>query len=238
MTSLVLLSGWGIDARIWRPLASHWPADWQVLTPNWPGYRGSSPLDSPLDMTELARRMAGQLPGDSLWVGWSLGALLAARLLTHLPRPSALIILGMGKRFTTPNTDGRGVNDAEFAMFRRAFARDPAATWAHFLRWQLGGEPEPRRSHRQLRDLLGDAPPADVTTLRHGLEQLHELDIGDTLEHPPCPIHSLRGNDDPLIPPGSDHAPLPGCGHCPQLSQPDALAKRVISIAERQVTHS
>lgn len=231
MTTLVLLSGWGIDARIWQPLAPHWPADISVSAPDWPGYGGCAPLDAPGSLSDLAAAMADTLREDAIWVGWSLGALLAASLLEHLPPPRALLMLGMGERFIS--TVPGGVTPHELAAFRRAFAREPARAWRHFLRWQLSGELDPRDAYRRLDDLLDgaaskpDALPANEATLAAGLEQLATLDAGRRLAHPPCPILRLRGGDDPLIAPadGGEHAILAGAGHCPQLSMPAALAR-------------
>jgi len=232
MTALVLLSGWGIDARIWQPLAPHWPADLAVSTPDWPGYGDPTapPLAAPDNLSELAARMAPALPTDAVWVGWSLGALLATRLLDHLPAPRALVRLGMGARFCHP----QGVSAAELTASRRAFARRPAATWQHFLRWQLQGEPAPRHAQRQLRGLIGTTPSADFTTLEAGLAQLASLDVGDRLDAPPCPVHHLAGDSDPLLAPewrASADRRLPDAGHCPMLSCPEALAACLTAIA-------
>jgi len=228
MTRLVLLSGWGVDAGIWRPLADHWPGGVTVTAPDWPGYGGRAPLAAPGSLDGLAEAMAVDLPADAVWVGWSLGGLLAGALLSRLPAPRALILLGMGARFCDPE----GVTRAELTAFRRAFARDPAATRRHFLRWQLGGEPNPRGAHRRLLELIdGDVDPA---TLAAGLDQLAALDVSRVLADAPCPVKRLAGRHDPLLPPaaiaGADHV-LDHAGHCPMLSRPAALAEALVALA-------
>ncbi len=228
MSRLVLLSGWGCDARIWEPLAPHWSAGVEVSTPDWPGYGDAAPLATPDALDKLAATMAPALPGEALWVGWSLGGLLAAALLEHLPPPRGLVLLGCAPRFTLGP-----VSPKELAGFRRAFARDPHATWRHFLRHQLGGEPAPRQAHVRLRDLLGETPPASLATLEAGLAQLAQLDIGAILAAPPCPIRRLRGARDPLLPsPQPDETLLEEAGHCPQLSRPAALARHLEALLE------
>ncbi|GHE19904.1 alpha/beta fold hydrolase [Halomonas urumqiensis] len=234
MSHLVLLSGWGIDARIWQPLGEHWPADIRVSTPDWPGYGGRKPLSDPTDMHALAEAMANDLPSDAVWVGWSLGGLLAAALLDHLPAPSALVQLGIGPRFCTPD----GVDQEALDAFRRAFARDSQATLAHFRRWQLKGEPSPRHAYRQLATLVDPASPlADPATLAAGLEQLASLDVSHQLAQAPCPIVRLAGEHDPLLAPShrdSADCRINGAGHCPMLSRPERLATLLADIA-RQV---
>jgi pimeloyl-[acyl-carrier protein] methyl ester esterase len=230
MSRLVLLSGWGIDARIWHGLDSHWPDDITVTTPDWPGYGRHGALTDPTDVASLAQAMHEVLPSDAVWVGWSLGGLLAAAMLRFLPSPRALVMLGMTPRFTATGT--RGVTGRELALFQAAFARDPQRTWAHFVRWQVNGEPSPNAAQQRLEKMIGKAMPADIPTLKAGLEQLASWDLHHTLSHAPCPVVYLRGEDDPLLPPPEGYSPqvLAGSGHCPQVSIPEQLTQRLTAI--------
>ncbi|WP_111414237.1 alpha/beta fold hydrolase [Billgrantia lactosivorans] len=229
-TTLVLLSGWGIDARIWQPLAPHWPDDVVIRSPDWPGYGERRGETLPRRLAALADRMRDGLTEDAVWVGWSLGGLLAGALLAHLPAPRRLVLVAAGPRFCSVD----GVGPAELASFRRAFDRDPHATWHHFLRWQLQGEPAPRVAHRRLLDLLGSRPGASRQTLATGLEHLARLDLGEMLATPPCPIHRLAGENDRLLGASARQAAdrtLPGSGHCPMLSRPEALVQHLVELA-------
>jgi len=232
---LILLSGWGIDRRIWQTLAAHWPPTIEPTPVEWPGYGESPALSTPMSIAALAERMAPELPSDAVWVGWSLGGLLATALLDHLPPPQALLLLGAGSRFCSDGKDG-GVTYEELASFQRAFHRNPVATWRHFLRWQAQGEPNAREAHRQLRARLGETPHADTDTLAQGLIWLETLDNRALLAHPPCPIRRLAGAHDPLLPGRSRQQALrlEAAGHCPMLSQPAPLAARLAEQATLQ----
>ena len=230
MTQLVLLSGWGCDARIWAPLTPHWPSEVDVTAPNWPGLGGRPALEAPGSLAAMADAMSVDLPSDAVWVGWSLGGLLAGALLAYLPPPRGLILLGMGERFCDPE----GVSTAELAAFRRAFARDPVATLAHFHRWQLGGEPGPREAYRRLRALLDGGPAPDPATLDAGLAWLGSLDISTDRANADCPMVRLAGSRDPLLAPtaiATADRVLENAGHCPMLSRPAALAETLMALA-------
>lgn len=219
---LILLSGWGVDRRIWQPLGDFWPEHIEAQSVDWPGYGNTPALPENATLEQLAQAMADQLPEDAVWVGWSLGGLLASALLDHFPAPRGLLLIGAGERFCSDD----GVSKHELASFRRAFTREPDITWQHFLRWQAQGEPNPRHAHRQLRTLLGNHASADHTTLSQGLDWLANVDNTQRLQQAPCPVIRLVGEHDPLIG-ASQHAqavPLAHSGHCTMLSQPARLA--------------
>jgi len=237
---LMLLSGWGIDRRIWQSLAAYWPRETEAQPIDWPGYSegdGDTPaLPANATMAQLAESMATSLPHDTVWIGWSLGGLLTTALLDYLPAPQGLILLGAGATFCADD----GVTTAELKAFQRAFQRDPTATWQHFLRWQTQGEPSPRQAYRQLQDLLGDTPPADITTLASGLHWLASIDNRPRLAAPPCPVVRLTGDHDPFISPAQRRIsePLSGVGHCPMLSQPQVLAAAIVRHATQMTNVS
>lgn len=239
---LILLSGWGIGQRIWQPLEAHWPACLAAQAVDWPGYGDTPPLEANAALQELADTMAEPLASDAVWVGWSLGGLLATALLAYLPPPRGLILLGAGETFCVKDEASAqgGVTSDELSAFQRAFQRDPTATWQHFLRWQTQGEPSPRQAYRQLQDLLGDTPPADITSLAAGLHWLASIDNRSRLAAPPCPVVHLTGEHDPFISPAQRRIsdPLSGVGHCPMLSQPRVLAAAIVRHAAQMTNVS
>lgn len=231
---LILLSGWGVDQRIWQPLQAHWPASFTPQAIDWPGYGDVSPLAADASLAQLAEVMAKPLTSDAVWVGWSLGGLLAAALLKYLPIPRGLILLGAGDTFCAPG----GITSAELSLFQSAFKRSPAATWHSFLRRQAQGEPSPRQAYRQLRDILGDTLPADSTTLVTGLHWLATIDNRSRLMAASCPVVRLTGDHDPFVSSDQRRASegIRNVGHCPMLSQPQTLAA-VISRHADQMTN-
>ncbi|GAB2729864.1 alpha/beta fold hydrolase [Halomonas garicola] len=242
--TLTLLHGWGVDARVWQPLQPHWPEGVGVAAPNWPGYESHPALADPAelsttadlsasaDIAATASAMAASLPQNSVWVGWSLGGLLAVAMTDHLPPPQGIILLGAGAQFCSPN----GVTPQALAEFTSAFQRSPSAAWRHFLRWQSSGEPEPRTALKRLHALLGKTPPADTPTLAAGLGFLETLDNRERLQTLPCPVATLAGENDPFLnqPPAGETTAgeqMAQAGHCPMVSQPAALVDALCRIA-------
>lgn len=232
---VVLLSGWGIDQRIWQSLDGYWSSAIEAQSIDWPGYGDTPALPASASLAQLAESMADALTSDAIWVGWSLGGLLATALLDHLPAPQGLILLGAGATFCADD----GITIAELKAFQRAFQRDPTATWQHFLRWQAQGEPNPQQAYRQLCDLLGNTLPADSATLASGLDWLGSVNNHSRLVKPVCPVVRLVGEHDPLVSPAQRLLGkcLSGVGHCPMLSQPKALAAAISDQATLLASH-
>lgn len=88
---LILLSGWGVDRRIWQTLSEHWPSPVEPSAVEWPGYGDAPAPPTPTSIAALAKRMAPELPSDAVWVAgrWVAAGHSAARLLAAAQRPAA-----------------------------------------------------------------------------------------------------------------------------------------------------
>ncbi|MBR9797478.1 MAG: hypothetical protein GYB48_02855 [Gammaproteobacteria bacterium] len=258
LTRLVLFSGWGIDARIWQPLitclharlanvtetdeqADKQAADeaksrpLEIIAPDWPE---EGPQDDSRASSEPTALQASLGGADTLWLGWSLGA-LRAEALAKKQAPAALVSLAMGPSFI----DQAAVEQMIPALapevlddFRTAFARNPTASWQHFLRWQASGEASARDCLRQLRELIGRHPVSREAVLAAGLAELasRQMSLAPQSE---LPLEFWLGKQDPLLAPGLSAAlraqgqvvaEFEG-GHCLPLSATEALADALLA---------
>ena len=257
LTRLVLFSGWGIDARIWQPLiaclharlahvtetdeqADKQAADeaksrpLEIIAPDWPEEGLQSVSRAGSEPTASQASLGG---ADTLWLGWSLGA-LRAEALAKKQAPAALVSLAMGPSFVDQAATEQTIPALApevLDTFLAAFARNPTASWQHFLRWQASGEASARDCLRQLRELIGRHPVSREAVLETGLAELasRRMSLAPQSE---LPLEFWLGKQDPLLAPGLSAAlraqgqvvaEFEG-GHCLPLSATEALVDALL----------
>ncbi|HEY0179955.1 MAG TPA: alpha/beta fold hydrolase, partial [Dokdonella sp.] len=72
---LVLIHGWAMHGGVFAPLVERLAPRFRVHAVDLPGH-GRGRGEARLDLADAARRIAGATP-RALWVGWSLGGLVA-----------------------------------------------------------------------------------------------------------------------------------------------------------------
>lgn len=233
---LVMLHGWGMHGGIWRDIAERLAGDYRVRLVDLPGHgRSARAGDHDMRPSALATALSERLDRDAIWLGWSFGGLVA--LQAALDRPAqvaALCLLGATPRFVA----GPGWPHAQppeiFEDFAHELERDYHSALNRFLALEVHGSEHAREALRRLRrTALAHGPPA-VAALREGLRELGRADVTPRLAELDRPTLWLGGRRDRLVPPAAlaaaaarqpnaQSAVLPGAGHAPFISQPEAV---------------
>ena len=72
---LVLLHGWGSTAAVWQPVLEQLQDRFECYLPELPGHGGSTFTATQLE--SLAQQILESVHRPAIWLGWSLGALIA-----------------------------------------------------------------------------------------------------------------------------------------------------------------
>ncbi len=90
---LVLVHGWGMNGAVWSACVSELAEHFTVHTVDLPGYGYSHQIgyDS---LTQLVDALLVEAPERAIWLGWSLGGLIATHIAHEYPaRVSQLVTL-------------------------------------------------------------------------------------------------------------------------------------------------
>ncbi|MDO8959883.1 MAG: alpha/beta fold hydrolase [Rhodocyclaceae bacterium] len=218
MKNLVLLPGWGFDARVWQPLVSLLEKDFRIHS------------------------ASDDLPAGAIVCGWSLGALTALQWALNQPKKiDRLVLIGATPRFVQAPDWPHGQPPGLLEEFSAAVSADPRAALRRFAALLNQGDGAARRLTRELSALLDtQASPA---ALAAGLQALRDTDLRQDVGRIRQPVLLLHGAHDALMPLAAaewlvEHLPvarlevLPGVAHAPFLAQPERCADLLARFAD------
>ena len=235
LPGLVLLHGWGMNAAVWEGLPAAIPG--VATTPiELPGH-GSCPLtESAKDLDAWADACLAAAPERAVWLGWSLGGLVALAAALRAPeRVVGLVLMTATPRFIQAPDWPAAMAEKTLGQFHDGLLADPAGTLDRFLALQVRGSAAARETLRTLRRELAERPAPDPRALALGLDLLRDGDLRLGLAGLACPSLWLFGSHDTLVPaavapavatllPEARVEVIRGAAHAPFLSHPQETA--------------
>lgn len=226
---LFLIHGWMMNLRCWDGFVARFKSHCRLTAVDLPGHGGS--LRSSHSLGRPRRLVAGLLrlaPDNAVWVGWSLGGLLAQLAAEAAPeRVRALVSVGMGSRYTASGDWPHGVNRTLFETAARLFVVSPEWFLRRLIERQLFGSE--RRKHARALISSFAAMPWDKQELKAGLDLLRIADVRAAMRKFDKPTLFVAGEKDLVISvknleqssrlaPQGRCVSIAGAGHAPFLS--------------------
>ena len=251
-TGLVLLHGWGMNAAVWEGLPASLVGG--TIPIELPGH-GSCPLpETATDLAAWADTCLAAAPERAVWLGWSLGGLVALAAALRVPRRVAgLILMTATPRFIQAPDWPAAMAEKALGQFHDGLLVDPAGTLDRFLALQVRGSAAARETLRTLRRELAARQAPDPRALALGLDLLRDGDVRPRLAELACPSLWLFGSHDTLVPaavapavaallPAARVEVIRGAAHAPFLSHPEETTALIdgflAGLAKRQIASS
>lgn len=245
---IVLLHGWAMHSGVWGPFAERLAEGHRVTLIDLPGFGQSDWRGESYELPVLAEQVCECAPDSAVWLGWSLGALLALEVAKQQPqRVSALIGLAATPKFVRDDTWPAAMAPEMLSAFSDGLAVDAAVTLRRFLSLLVQGAENGREQLRFLRERVGKGPVAHDQALASGLDILMQADQRSVLKAWDKPTLWLLGENDALIPSqsadvfASAQADISSChvfptaGHAPFLSHEEECAALIGEFVKRWV---
>ncbi len=234
---VVLVHGWGLHGGIWAQTAERLSHSCRVTVVDLPGHGHSEPLPGgEPDVNAIAAAVAEAVPGGAIWVGWSLGGMVA--LAAAAGNMGGLVLVGTNPCFTATE-QWPGMDPKLLAGFADELAADYRLTLTRFLALQTRGAEGGREALRDLRARLFARGEPDPGALKAGLGILAGTDLRARLSKIAAPSLVVHGARDTLVPCtaaertaerlGGELAVIEGAGHAPFLSHTDVFVDRLES---------
>lgn len=231
---LLLIHGWGLHSEVWDGFAEELAAEFRVTVVDLPGH-GRSPPQGVFSLHDAAAAVLAAAPAKALWLGWSLGGMVALEAAACRPqRVSRLVLMASNPRFVAA-PDWPGMDAAVLERFAADLAEDYRATLQRFLALVARGADSEAGGLRALRRRFAAGEPPDADALQAGLQILRDTDLRPELGRLAMPTLAVLGERDMLVPaavgpllaqllgPGRVQT-VAGAGHAPFLSDPARCA--------------
>lgn len=239
---LVLLHGWGVNRCVWQPLTAILAEHFTLHALDLAGYGENKDIPPIYSIDTLADQVCERVPDGAIWLGWSLGGMIALRAACLWPEKMArLILVDTTPRFVTEDDWAYGVSPTILNQFFEHLKLDYHDTLFRFLLLQASAAMSSRSLARKVSKRIGECGEPDPLALEGGLQILRSSDFRSDLEMIEHPTTIIHGEDDRLSPPGAGQylaEKLPNAtfklvagGHAPFITDPEDFCKLVIHAA-------
>jgi pimeloyl-[acyl-carrier protein] methyl ester esterase len=238
---LVLVHGWAMHSGIFAPLSRELAPKFRLHLVDLPGHGFSRDDGGSLDPADCARRIANEVP-RAIWLGWSLGGLVAMRAALDVAETvRGLVLIAASPRFVVGDDWPCGVDPSVFADFGTGLASDYQGTIERFLALEALGSDHARSELRALKTQVFARGEPALSALSEGLSVLDASDFRDEISRIAMPSLWIAGHRDRLVNPaamqwaatqsGGRYAEC-NSGHAPFLGHAESLAATIGEFAE------
>lgn len=240
-TELVLLHGWGLNSQVWACIVPRLSPHFRLHLVDLPGY-GRSQGFGGLSLEHMAAAVAEQAPERALWLGWSMGGLVAAQVALTCPKRVAGLITVASSPCFSAGGNWPGIKPEVLTGFEHQLSQDFQRTVERFLALQTLGTETAREDTRQLKGVVLGQPLPSVEVLTGGLEILRNTDLREPMAALEMPFLRLYGYLDGLVPrkvvplldalwPQSRSQVIAKAAHAPFISHPELFCRQIFEFA-------
>ena len=240
---LVLLHGWGLNAQVWDCITPELSPHFTLHLVDLPGFGRSSGFGA-LSLAQMAEYVQARAPEKAIWLGWSLGGLVASQVaLTHPQCVQALVTVASSPRFCAED-EWPGIKPDVLSGFQHQLSEDFQRTVERFLALQTMGTQSARQDARSLKNAVLALTMPGVDVLNGGLDILKQSDLRQQLVALNMPFLRIYGYLDGLVPrnvvplldemwPASESLVIQKAAHAPFISHPAEFCQALLSLKAR-----
>lgn len=240
---LVLLHGWGLNAEVWRCVTEELSSHFTLHLVDLPGYGRSRDFGA-MSLEAMADIVLDAAPQKAIWLGWSLGGLVASKIaLTHPERVEALVTVASSPCFSAREA-WPGIKPEVLSGFQQQLSENFQRTVERFLALQTLGTETARQDARALKNTVLSLPMPGVDALNGGLDMLKTVDLREPLASLAMPHLRIYGYLDGLVPrkvvplldarwPESESLVIAKAAHAPFISHPAEFCAALVALRQR-----
>lgn len=229
-TNLVLTHGWGMNSRVWSMALPRLESAFEVHALDLPGHGANTGRAVGHALEDWADALLARAPARAVWVGWSLGGLVALTAARRAPEKiDALVLVASSPKFAQAADWPHAIAPELLHKFESELKGNYRQLLEDFIVLQSMGASNLREEARALRKYLHEGGEPAPEALGVGLKFLLDTDLRAVLARLDQPCLLLLGERDKLVPaalvetlrrdcPRVETRVIKGSGHAPFLS--------------------
>ena len=198
--ALVLIHGWGLNGGVWLKIQTQLAQHFTIYCVDLPGFGYSHEYVVEADVTAWTDAVMAEIDEPAVWLGWSLGGLVATQAAIDFPEKVTGLITVDSSPLFAQTEKWPGIKSNVMTMFTGQLVDDFELTLERFLAIQAMGSDSAKQDIKSLKNVLATRPLPHKTSLHDGLMLLNNVDLRSKLSEITMPFLRLYGRLDSLVP--------------------------------------
>ncbi len=223
----VLLHGWGVSNNVWKSFVLKLNDFENIYTPCiYDIYRHSNDQG----FEAAAKALSKKIKKNSIVIAWSIGGLIALRLMALTAKVRAIIFIASSPCFINKEGWPNAINKNSLSELKKRFSNDATEGLKHFAGLVAYGDMSASVTNKTIRQYLAAKKQNQI--LSSWLSELEKFDQRDQFASLEIPTQIILGQNDILIKPNIQNqirrlnphtysSIIKDCGHAPFISRPD-----------------
>ena len=196
--NLVLLPGLAMPSSVWHHLLPALHTHFNVIALDLPGFGDNDITLKPYDINTVVTYILSVTPQRAIWLGWSLGGLLAMQIALQAPeRVTRLITVTSSPKFVKTD-DWPGREESLLTQFANELSTDYQTTLKQFFALQFYGLPGD--AMEKWYQQIANSPTPDKSAIAGSIKILQDTDLRAQLNNIHCPFLQMFGRLDRIVP--------------------------------------
>jgi len=249
LPTLFCIHGWASNGQVFEPLAQVFKDHFHFVCVDLPGFGQSKTQDAQSDyhIDNLIPALLKIAPEKAIWLGWSLGGMLAVQAAAKdqveaSDRIEKLILLNSNAHFMAHKKWPNGVPEPLYNGFMET-VNDVKTTLRRFAALTVVGEQQDMLHSLKWLQQNTQVPAPSTEVLEMSLRLLGQLDNRTFLKHLKQPCLHLLATDDAVVPHGVSQdlnklnpmhpvSFVPNGSHGSLVTQPQVVANGILTFLE------
>ncbi|CUR53336.1 alpha/beta fold hydrolase [Buchnera aphidicola] len=195
---IVLFHGWGFNSNIWYSIFPFLLKKFTIYVFDFPGYGNNSNIHL-MNFTNISNFLLSILPHKVIWIGWSLGGLLATYIGYYFPNRTYAVILIASSPFFLKKNKWPGIKKKTLISIKNNMLNSYQNFLLEFYNIHISLKKNSFFTQKKIfQNFFTKLPTSDA--ILQGFQWLKKIDNRKKIINLKIPIFRIYGKLDLLIP--------------------------------------